>query len=57
MNGTRRGAIVMAMRIVLLVAASFAVGAEEAFQPLFNGNDLAGWVNVNTHEPRNGICL
>ena len=46
------------MRIVLslcvcLVAATF-IGAEEVavpqFQPLFNGVDLTGWINVNTAE-------
>ncbi|MFA7693540.1 MAG: DUF1080 domain-containing protein [Candidatus Hydrogenedentales bacterium] len=38
---------------VCLVAATF-IGAEEVavpqFQPLFNGVDLTGWINVNTAE-------
>jgi hypothetical protein len=40
----------MAMMVGLLVAAPRVVGTDEAFRPLFNGKDLAGWVNVNTHE-------
>lgn len=28
--------------------AAVQVAAEDGFRPLFNGRDLAGWVNVNT---------
>jgi hypothetical protein len=33
---------------VLLAAAPVVRADEEGFKPLFNGKDLAGWVNVNT---------
>jgi len=33
-----------------LLGAPQTRGNEKGFQPLFNGRDLSGWVNVNTHE-------
>jgi 3-keto-disaccharide hydrolase len=38
--------------VALLLAAAFPARAEEPaqFQPIFNGKDLTGWVNVNTAE-------
>src|SRR5947208_8587929 len=38
--------------LVSLVLAAAAVAAEpdkDGFVPMFNGKDLTGWVNVNTH--------
>jgi len=38
--------------LVSLVVAAAAVAAEpdkDEFVPMFNGKDLTGWVNVNTH--------
>jgi len=50
MIGTGKRALVLSMAVVWLGAASAEVGDDEGFRPLFNGEDLAGWVNVNTHE-------
>ena len=49
MNGVRTMVVGAAMTAVCLGARQ-AQGEEEGFRPLFNGKDLAGWVNVNTHE-------
>ena len=40
--------VVAAAVLALIVAASSTGPAGEAFVDLFNGKDLAGWVNVNT---------
>src|SRR5256886_6502394 len=35
---------------LILVGAAFAADPDkEGFVPMFNGKDLSGWVNVNTH--------
>ncbi|MCA9070090.1 MAG: DUF1080 domain-containing protein, partial [Planctomycetaceae bacterium] len=36
------------LTIAFLLIASLAHAADENFQPLFNGQNLEGWVRVNT---------
>jgi hypothetical protein len=47
--------------VLLIVAGSTTQGAEETFEPLFNGRDLSGWVPVNlptdTFTVRDGIIV
>jgi len=38
------------MTLCLLASAAAAPTTGEAWKSLFNGKDLSGWVNVNTHE-------
>lgn len=47
--------------VIFLMNASVLFAAEEGFDPLFNGRDLSGWVNVNcapeTFTARDGMIV
>lgn len=37
------------LSLAFIAAVALAPAADDGFKPLFNGKDLAGWVNVNCH--------
>src|SRR5439155_6142753 len=39
----------LGLPVVLLALAPMPAADDAGFQPMFNGRDLTGWVNVNTH--------
>src|SRR5437867_7418233 len=39
----------LGLPVVLLALAPVPAADDAGFQPMFNGRDLTGWVNVNTH--------
>jgi len=47
--------------VVLALAGTSAIGADESFRPLFNGTDLSGWIPVNvapeTFTVRDGMIV
>lgn len=51
----------LAFAIAMMLATIPAIAAEEDFVPLFNGQDLTGWVNVNlapaTFTAKNGLLI
>src|SRR5438874_2206006 len=39
----------LSLAFAVAVAVALAPAADDGYKPMFNGQDLAGWVNVNCH--------
>ena len=58
---TRSFLIVLGVAVVITLAGSSSIRADDGFRPLFNGKDLTGWVPVNvapeTFTVRDGMIV